>query len=273
MYSFSYGNIYMCRACKLQWATKFKKHSMYNNTAILKAHYMLPESTHCPQNYSPYLDFFRFLTTYFDKNRLSNLKVLDVGCGNGVFLKECMRREYNVIGVEMNRAFEKQIPKKVLDKIIFKPIEKIQRFNNSFDLITFWDTFEHIEDSFNVLNKIKLFLKPGGLIYIRVNNNHDIFNHLTLSMLKLFPKAGKKLLEKCFGFMEYGSNHFWNFSEEAMKNLLKQNGWRIIHSSIGETPTSRLTSNCILKVLISFAYLLNKAIGGGKIGNYYIVVG
>ena len=132
--------------------------------------------------------------------------------------------------------------------------------------MTFWDSFEHLENAFEILSKIRPFLKEGGIVYLRVNNNRDIYNWITRFLLILTPELGKRMLKNCFGLPW----HRWNFSYTGMRNLLAKNNWGIIHFSPSETPASRFTSNPFIIFLIRCAYLINRLIRGGKIGNYYL---
>ena len=152
-------------------------------------------------------------------------------------------------------------------RIHFGLAEEFYCQDDPFDVITFWDSFEHMEKAFDLLERLKDYLKPGGLVYLRVNNNWDVFNILTLLALRVAPGIGKSLLKACFNFPD----HCWNFSRQAMCDMLESRGWCTIIVRIGETPASRLSSNLFFRLVIRVAYLVNAMLGGGKIGNYYVV--
>jgi 2-polyprenyl-3-methyl-5-hydroxy-6-metoxy-1,4-benzoquinol methylase len=185
-----------------------------------------------------------------------------------VFLQECLRLGYDAIGVEADNTLREVISQTLLDRVIFSPAEKIDTFDQPFDVVTFWDSFEHLTGGFEILDKLKNCLNKDGIIYLRVNNNYDIANLLTLSMLALFPRLGKKMLKLCFGF----PHHAWNFSKNGMNNLLAKKRWQVISCCFNETPASRFTKNIFLRGIIELAYLFNRIIRGGKIGEYYIAI-
>jgi 2-polyprenyl-3-methyl-5-hydroxy-6-metoxy-1,4-benzoquinol methylase len=256
------GTIYRCLSCRLQWAVQNKNIPSADTDNGL-SHYMTQGSIKKTEEYGPYNDFFDFMGGVF-KNR--SLSILDVGCGNGNFIKESLRRGHDVSGIERNLRLKEVVSKDVLDRIIFKPVEEISGMDKKLDVITFWDSFEHLENSFLILDKMRGFLKPEGCIYLRINNNDDIYNRLALFSLSVFPPAGKRIYKKCFNLPQ----HTWNFSRSALESMLKRNGWEVMKYTIGETPSDRLTPNPYVRLLIDMAYMINKFIGSGKIGNVYI---
>jgi 2-polyprenyl-3-methyl-5-hydroxy-6-metoxy-1,4-benzoquinol methylase len=225
---------------------------------------MSPCSIKDTSSYKPYRDFFTVINANAAKK--ASCKILDIGCGNGLFLKECSRRGCNIRGIEASEDLQAVIDPKIIGHIIFKPVEAVS-LHEHFDVITFWDCFEHIPKAFDILEHLRTNLEPHGIIYLRVNNNKDVFNFFAAIMLKIFPAAGKKIFKTCFGF----PSHLWNFSREGMANMLKKRKWKIIYSRISDTPASRFTRNLPVVALIQCGYLVNRLIGGGKIGEYYIV--
>lgn len=90
------------------------------------------------------------------------ISVLDVGCGEGKFLKSIFDLGFkNVIGIEPFALQEKKKPYLILRKTIFE-------VDGKYDLITFNHVLEHIEDVHAVLEKCKELLSTKGKIMIRV---------------------------------------------------------------------------------------------------------
>ncbi|MEK6553420.1 MAG: class I SAM-dependent methyltransferase [Bacteroidota bacterium] len=272
VYQYKEGTISLCRGCKLQWGEYNELFSRSTNSAVLHekiregiyAYYMNSNSISSAAHYSPYVSFFRFIGK---KKPHGCLRILDIGCGNGTFIKECIRQGHDAMGIEIDANLRSVIPADILNRIIFSSVEKAQIPDPLFDIITFWDSFEHLLDGFEVLDNLRPHLKKGGLIYLRVNNNKDITNLLSLFSIRLFPEFGKKMLKICFGFPD----HVWNFSKIGMSNLLNKRHWEIVLCRLSETPAERFAKNIFLVYAIRLGYLCNKIIGGGKIGEYYII--
>jgi len=261
-FTFPEGNINICDFCCLQWGSVDKSHCGGFITST-NEHYLNPSSLKETSQYAPYLDFFSVLD---DKLGKRSLRILDIGCGGGGFVKTCLEFGHDAWGVEANVDLARYMPETTRSRVHFGLAEEFYCQGDPFDVITFWDSFEHMEKAFDLLERLKCYLKPGGLVYLRVNNNWDIFNILTLMVLRIAPGIGKRLLKACFNFPD----HCWNFSRKAMCDMLEGRGWSTIIVHIGETPASRLSSSLCFRLVIRVAYLVNTMLGGGKIGNYYV---
>jgi SAM-dependent methyltransferase len=261
---FDEGTIYLCSQCKLQWADRRSSAIEGDiNVTGFYGRYMDPTSIN-PPTYAPYCDFFAQLDKRFGKRKLN---ILDIGCGNGVFLAEAMRRGYRVTGIELDVRHRTTLPIEVSDRVIFSSAEvAAPSLDQQFDVVAFWDSFEHIDDPFSVIEMIRPKLAENAVIFARVNNTHDIVNMLTRVALRLFPKSlGRRLLKTSFNLPQ----HAWNFSVAGMTALLEHSGWSVESHRVTETASSRLTANHFIRLIIETAYLINRLIGGGKIGEYW----
>lgn len=258
------GVIHICPNCRLQWAERSAS-AIEGDVDVTGMHgrYMDPRSIDGPA-YPPYRDFFRRIGNRFGDRPLS---ILDVGCGNGVFLAEAARRGHRVRGIELDTRHRAVIPEALRERVVFAAAEEaLPALSESYDVVTFWDSFEHIDDPFALLPILRPHLAAGGVVFARVNNTHDLFNLLTRIVLAAGPRdLGRRLLKACFNLPQ----HAWNFSRPGMRSLLERRGWLVWADRITETPSSRLTASPLARLAIEGAYLANRLIGGGKIGEYY----
>lgn len=256
------GTIFICTSCPLQWAR--------HDTAMLPdlitnpdSLYMKPESITDPSRYRPFLDFFKFVAKNIPRKKL---RILDVGCGSGVFVGAGLAAGHDVIGIERDAALARFMPDQIKTRVRFMPAESITSDEGCFDVITFWDSFEHLDNPFAIIEKINSNLAPDGLFFLRVNNSFDIYNMLTKVALSIYPRLGEKLLKGCFNF----PSHAWNFALEPMRAMLNKSGFEIVYFRPDDTPADRLTGNRLLASLFKLAYQINNIIGGGKAGEYYL---
>ncbi len=131
----------------------------------------------------------RFIRPLFPKDR--SARILDVGCGYGLFLHACRKAGYaDCEGVEQERAFavyadETLGLKNITTGDLFDFLES--KGDDSYDVITAFNIVEHIKkdkvQSFLVFVYRKL--KPGGMFIMEVPNAdsplgiHTYFSDLT----------------------------------------------------------------------------------------------
>jgi len=97
-------------------------------------------------------------------------KVLDIGCGNGNFLR--------YVAAEGRKAFGLELPGNSLERARRIPElslkeGRLQRGDypgDSFDMITLWHVFEHLDRPRETLEIIDEILKPGGFLVLSLPN-------------------------------------------------------------------------------------------------------
>lgn len=266
VYAFLDGKIASCRRCRLQWAMDVNtRNAQFDDTLMPQSYYIRPESVGDPRSYPPFQRFFDMVEMHIPSR---SLRILDVGCGSGAFVAACLDRGHDAFGVELNPVYADYTPPAIADRIRFGvPAEDMDWSDVPLmDIITFWDCLEHVPSPFALLESIRGRLSDGGILYLRLNNRHDVFNYATDFLLRVCPPLGRKMLRGCFNF----PMHAWNFSLNAVSRLMDAHEWEIMAVSFSDTPPSRLTRNPAGQFLMHAAYGVNRIIGGGKIGDYYI---
>lgn len=108
----------------------------------------------------------------FEKYRLTN-KILDVGCGPGLFLIEAKKRGWEAYGTEFT---DKQL--EYLNNIeinTFKGKLTSTAFQNDFfDVIISSEVIEHINNPVEEMTQFNRLLRKGGLVYITTPNFNAI---------------------------------------------------------------------------------------------------
>ena len=137
--------------------------------------------------------------------KLSNKRLLDVGCGTGDFLHMALNNNWEVTGIEPNTSARAIANSKVNNAVYAETyLHKFE--NNSFDVITLWHVLEHLpnlETHINVLNKL---LKPKGRLIIAVPN------------YKSFDAQYYKSYWAAYDV----PRHLWHFSKESIQVLFNR---------------------------------------------------
>lgn len=134
---------------------------------------------------------------------------IDVGCGNGHLLSVAAECQWNTYGteftddaVEICRKKNIRMHQGVLDPSNYPP--------GSFDVVTFIEVLEHINNPREELQKFHQLLRPGGVLYMTTPN----FNSLSRRMLK----------EK-WNIIEY-PEHLAYYTPKTIDQLLRAEGFQ-----------------------------------------------
>ena len=110
----------------------------------------------------------------FDKIRDGD-SVLEIGCGNGQFMKKVLTKTPDVTGIELNTKMVEICKGKGLN--VVNELLDVHKINNrgKYDLICAFQVLEHIYDVKQFLEDITTCLKPGGKIILSTPNNDDFY--------------------------------------------------------------------------------------------------
>lgn len=143
----------------------------------------------------------------FNLLKKKNKSILDIGCGNGDFLKNCKKFGFKQLyGVDTKYQNIISIKNKIKFTSSFKNLKK----NDQFDCITLWGLLEHINNPINYSKNIVKKLKKGGFLVFEVPFSESIIMNYIL-------KTKKPVLR----YLEPG-RHLHFFSKTFFKILAKK---------------------------------------------------
>lgn len=125
------------------------------------------------------------------QNRLNKIQrhrakgtLLDVGCGEGLFLKLAQKNGWHISGSELSPYASKYATDTLKTDIFCGDFIEAEFVDNSFDVVTLWHVLEHVEDPKNYLKEIHRILKPKGLMVIAVPNVNDFIMQLAYRAIR-----------------------------------------------------------------------------------------
>jgi SAM-dependent methyltransferase len=104
--------------------------------------------------------------------------VLDVGCGDGEFLLAC--RDFGItrlMGIEPSTAASSLAREGIGRSIRAGGYEELSGVEQ-LDLITLFQTIEHIDDPLGFLAKTKELVRPGGYVAVACHDYHALVNRI-----------------------------------------------------------------------------------------------
>lgn len=139
-------------------------------------------------------------------------KILEVGCGNGFMLSALLDLGYNNLhGIELSLDAIARADSKIKDKIIADVFRDGIYKNESFDLIFFFQIFDHLQDPTTFLNICNNLLFYGGHTLCF---NHDVES---LSSRVLGEKSPIVDIE-----------HTYLYSKKTITKIFTKNGFRMV---------------------------------------------
>jgi SAM-dependent methyltransferase len=141
----------------------------------------------------------------------TQLRLLDIGCGNGFFLEEAINRGIkDVWGVEPGKA-SVRIAKKFLKDRIRVNILRPELFKSgTFDIITCFHTLDHVTDPNSFLSTTRSLLKKGGRVIFIVHDTEGL-------SVRLFGEKSPI----------FDIEHIYLFNPSTLSDIFKKNRYRV----------------------------------------------
>ena len=138
-------------------------------------------------------------------------RLLDVGCGTGVFVAESMNAGWDARGIEISEYAVNKARERGLF-VTCGSIEDVGLEAGAFDCITLWDVLEHLRDPADVLMRCARALRPGGIVALSTGDVTSLCARLSGSRWHLFTLP----------------EHLFFFSPRSLRLLLRRAACRIV---------------------------------------------
>lgn len=138
-------------------------------------------------------------------------RVLDVGCATGFFLEAAQADGWEVFGVEANPYLADFAQNSGLE-VRNERIEDTTFPPNFFDAITLFEVIEHVRHPTQILDKVHLLLRPGGVVFVYTPN---------------FDCAERLIMGTKAHFI-WGSNHLTYFTRTSLRYAFERCGFTVL---------------------------------------------
>lgn len=195
-------SLYECLDCRVQYWTPFKNPG---------AEWYEKDERYSGRNLDPDIEPNWHQKKVIDFLRPFIGKLLDVGCGAGTFMHWAEKMGWDVHGID----FDRDAVRTAKEVFGLKNVESISlpEFGSGhpdlkFDLITFFDVFEHLDDHREFLGRVSGALKQDGFIAMSMPYRRG---------------AG------WFNSGDLPPRHLTRWDRSTITNYLEKNGFRVVY--------------------------------------------
>ena len=208
-----------------------------------------------------------------------NAKVLDIGCGGGLFLSLLKQSGAEVIGIELSDSRAQYAKSKhhlAIDKHLIEHDFWQTGYANHFDAVTLWDVIEHVNYPHEALQSAANVLKQGGILAIDTPCRDGFYHRFGEFTYKLTSGKYPTFLNAMYSSHLFG--HKQIFSTTEMKDLFEAVGCEVVELRKFHELSfpyafylkKLVKSDAIVSLLLPFVSLFFKIF---KIQNKMLVVG
>lgn len=152
-------------------------------------------------------------------------KILDIGAGLGKNMIALDKKGYDIYGIEPSQAFYERAINKMgvcKERLKLTSVEDCEFDEKSFDVILITAVLEHLYEPAEIIIKIMKWLKPNGLVLIKVPSSDWLVNRLVNIVYKL---TGKDYVANLSPMHE--PFHLYEFSRKSFEFHAKRSGYEI----------------------------------------------
>ncbi|MFH1855691.1 MAG: class I SAM-dependent methyltransferase [Candidatus Omnitrophota bacterium] len=169
---------------------------------------------------------YHLVLSFLDKYLVSNMNVLDIGCGIGTISLYVSKKVNKVMGTDISeRAVNAALKSALLLGIknaFFEAISFLDAdFQEKFDFIVCSEVLEHLPDDKQALRKIYELINENGILFLTVPSGNAPIHRLRKFLFR------SDIFDKEVG-------HLRRYSKFNLSNLLKENKFEIIEMKLSE---------------------------------------
>ncbi len=203
-------SVYECRSCQV-----LVTHPFPSPEELSKLYSTGNYRTKTGKRFHPVLEYMIHLLTVRKRQRIERFRdpgrILDIGCGRGLFLHIMQEDGWQVVGQEFSETSASYASKIYGIEVRSGELKESEYESESFDVININHVLEHLENPDEVIAECYRILKKGGLLVTAVPNTDSLQAH--------FGKNKWFQLDLPF--------HLYHFSSKSLFDLLEKNSFKV----------------------------------------------
>lgn len=137
-------------------------------------------------------------------------RMLEIGCGQGLFLSWMAERGWNVEGIELTESAGLRARARGL-RVHIGPLEYAPEPQSRFDLVVGWHVLEHLHDPAGSLRRLRSWTAPGGWAVFSLPNSKSL---------------GFKVFKDRWFALDL-PRHLYHYCPSTLSALLDTAGWSV----------------------------------------------
>lgn len=138
-------------------------------------------------------------------------RLLDVGCGNGLFLAYALRSGWDGYGLDNSPGGVQEVQKRLGDRVALTTLLEAGYPPGSFDIVCLFEVLEHLPDPIDHLREIRRILKPQGWVFLSIPN---------------FASLERWIFGKWWAGLD-APRHFQQFTPESLRYCMETAGLEV----------------------------------------------
>lgn len=184
-------------------------------------------------------------------------RLLDIGCGTGLFPAVARRRGWTSFGVDESSEATNHAREHFGLDVWKGSFEDFAERGERFDLITLWDVIEHSREPVALLVQARQALRAGGMLALSTPNQRSLLDAVAGLAYRASAGRLRAPLEKF-----YIEQHFLYFSPETLRGTLRRAGLHAFDLRLEATDLQRLSLSpplhLALRVLFAAAHPMGR---------------
>ena len=184
-------------------------------------------------------------------------RLLDVGCGLGIFLSMAKMDGWETCGVDISAYAARYAREKFgLEVYSNGRLEEASFPSESFDVITLWDSLEHFSDPLVQFKEIHRILKSDGIIMLDTPNESSLLRVLAKYLYMITGRIFTYPITKL-----YHQYHLYYYNSVAIETLLRNGGFKIVSTERKTIPIIKARGSFFEKGLVKCLSYLERFLG------------
>jgi len=144
-------------------------------------------------------------------------RLLDVGCGLGGFLAQAQTMGFTVEGTDISEYTRSVIQQRLGLSIHVGELDSLGLANAHYDIVSSWDTLEHVVDPRALLQEMRRIIQPDGILVLRTINEETILASVANAFYRLGVHGPAVRMHEAY--------HLYYFTRPLLSQLLSECGF------------------------------------------------